>query len=253
MRLLPSLLLVTSALSLAACGGGGGGESLFTGGISNNAIPCPITEVDTTPDKNCLTPPDAPPATPAGPDADGDGVTDKDDKDGTVGSGAGGNNAAMSSGNKAIVLQNFLYDKPNSETALVELGAPGNAASQAAADTLFLSANKPKTVLHTVDTKSANNSKFSVPVAQSEYKAGTQDLDWIGLGHHNINLGTLSVTQSGQIIGVTGGNPVSYSGYPILLSRNGARNVVYDPGDKKYKVATRNTNPDPDNDLGIDG
>jgi C-lobe and N-lobe beta barrels of Tf-binding protein B len=247
MRLIPALMLVTSALSLAACGGGGAGGSLLATGIENNAIACAIPEVDNTLDANCKTIVEVPVVS-TGPDADGDGVTDKDDTDGSTGSGAGGNTESMDTGNKAILLQGFIYDTPTDGTALVALDAPGNASSQAASDALFLGASKPKTIRHRVDAKSANNTKLATAVIQEEYKAGTQDLDWIGLGHHTIDLGNLSITQSRNIIGTNGATVVSYAGYPVLLGKDGARNIVYDPTDKKYKVATRNTNPDPDND-----
>jgi hypothetical protein len=252
MRLVPVLALLTSALSLAACGAGGGagGGLLNANTLANGVGGCPITPVDNNPNNDCNATGGGTPVvvpTPL-PDADGDGIPDKNDTDGSIGSGAGGNNTRIVAGNRAIVLSQFIYDAPTTaNAALAQTLVPATSA-QAYTDGLILSGAPPATLIHYVDTKSKINTEFATPVVQRQYTFGTRDIDWIGLGHHTFNLGTLAPTPMGGIIGTSGGIPVSYMGHPILFDTLGNQNVVFDPIDKKYKTAVRNTNPDPDND-----
>ncbi len=260
MRLVPVLALMTSALSLAACGGGGGGfggSVLGTGVTQSVGVNCPLTPVNNTPDPSCVTGSTGGTPTPTIKDEDGDGIPDvdtdgdgqPDDQDGSTGSGAGGNTSNIVAGNKAIVLMEFAYDKPTSGTAMTAVLRPLSA-GQAGTDASILSNTKPSQLIHYTDTNSTTNSQLATPIAQREYAYGTRDLDWIGLGHHTFDLGTLAPTALGVLMGRDGGGtPVSYYGYPILLDEAGNQNVVFDPVDKKYKYATVNTDPDPDNDV----
>ncbi len=116
MRLYPVLALMTSAFALAACaGGGGGGFGASVLGVSSGVgNSCPITNVDGTPDADCTagnTGGGTPPVVIVDADNDGidDNATDENgdplDNNGTTGSGAGGNIAQLTTGNRTIFMK----------------------------------------------------------------------------------------------------------------------------------------------------
>jgi hypothetical protein len=177
MRIISVLLLMTSACALAACAGGEGG--LSAAGI--------LAEKGTV----CTIPADCPLPTPTGGtgplDSDGDGIPDADEDDGagdgTTGSGAGGNTTSNSTGNRTIALQLFALNKPAAgTTAISQLSSTGYATMQDVEDAI-LSTNKPKKLKFSINTATANNSQWAVPVEMNEDVYGTRDLRWITVGH----------------------------------------------------------------------
>lgn len=248
MRMISVLALASSALALAACAGGGG-DSLSAAGIrADVAGVCGINTSGCIPSTGTGT------TTPIA-DADGDGIPDDQDTDGTTGSGAGGNTTNLSTGNKAVVLQAFKYDTPTSgQTAFASLQDP-SVGTALATKARILSTSKPTSLIHTADTNSANNNKLPTKVTQTEYLTGTRDTNWIGLQHHNFNLGaqvigyggTTATKSDDHLIGTSGGNVVSYDGYPVLSDGAGGL-VVWDRTTANFKTATRNLDPtlDPD-------
>jgi C-lobe and N-lobe beta barrels of Tf-binding protein B len=195
MRLYPVLSLVSSALALAACGGGGGGD--FTSGVASRANVMSVCTIQQT---TCI--PTATGGTPTttAPDADGDGVPDDVDTDGTVGSGAGGNTANAAPGTRTLAIQASKLDKPTTGAtaeAVITSGTTTAAATQAA----ILSVNKPTSLKFDIDTKSATNAQWAVPIEQTEFATGTRDLTWIEFNHVN-----------GPITAVDrNGNPITYN------------------------------------------
>jgi C-lobe and N-lobe beta barrels of Tf-binding protein B len=218
MRLYPVLALMTSAFALAACGGGGGagggfGSSVLgAGGVASGVTnSCPITGVDTTPDKNCTTTGSTTPPTTV-VDTDGDGIPDKTDTDGSGGSGSGGNTTGLTTGNRTLLSKKFLFDEPTTaKTALstVRSSATASAASTTAA---ILSANKPKQLIYAIDTKSASNSEIAVQVAMGEHRNGTRDLRWVTLGHNTFASSGATMVNGAPVLNDLAGNPtVEYS------------------------------------------
>jgi len=120
-----------------------------------------------------------------------------------------------------------------------------------------LSATKPKSLIHSADLNSVNNSKLPTPVTQNEYLSGTRNLNWLTLRHTTFNPGTQTVgfgstTASrldDHLIGTSGGLEISYDGFPILADASGNK-VVWDRTVRSYRLATRNLDPnlDPDDD-----
>jgi hypothetical protein len=179
MRLVPVLALMTSAFALAACAGGDG-ATLSAAGIAAGkpgiCIGLP---------KDCIAKPTGG-GTTSTTDPDGDGIpVDQNgtDGDGTTGSGAGGNTTGHTAGNRTIALQKFVLDKPAAgTTAISQVNSTLYPTFQGAEDAI-MSTNKPKTLKFTVDTKTANNAYWAVPVEMAEDIYGTRDLRWITVGH----------------------------------------------------------------------
>jgi hypothetical protein len=206
MRLYPTLALVSSALALAACGGGGGGLSsgagLTSGAVLDSAAEIRANELNVCGFGNGAC--DVRPTevvTPSIPDKDGDGIPDDQDTDGSVGSGAGGNNTGIAStatGTRTLAIQSSKLDKPAAGTTalsvLTSAATPTRASTQAA----ILSANKPKSLKFAIDTKTAANSQWAVPVEQTEFVEGTRDLMWIEFNHLKQDL-MLRDTRGNQI------------------------------------------------------
>lgn len=234
MRLYPVLALMTSAFALAACGGGGGGfggSVLNAGGVAAGVGNlCPLTGVNNTPDPNCTTNGSGggtPPVTIV--DVDGDGIDDNldsdgdgtpDDNDGNVGGGAGGNSTGLTSGNRSIFLTRNIYDKPTTATSALSTLTSESTTTLAGTTAAILSANKPKKLLFTTDTKSVKNSNLAVAEAQSEFIYGTRDLRWITLGH---------TTATSAVIAAS---VVDKNGNALMISANTGRFVysANDPG-----------------------
>jgi hypothetical protein len=189
MRFIPVLALMSSAISLAACGGGG--DSSGGGTLSVAAMRASVNGVCTIGQTNCI-----PPGTPGTPgtDGDNDGTDNGDDTDGNTGGGAGGNNANITAGNRAIALQKMVWTKPTlaNEIARGQLSS-NETAGMAATEAAIMSANKPKTLRMETDTNAPNNSQFAVPVMMNENVYGTRDLRWIGLGHTNTALNNIVI------------------------------------------------------------
>ncbi len=238
MRLYPVLALMTSAFALAACGGGGGGfgGSVLSSSMSVGNI-CPITPVDTTADPNCtntgtVTPPPPPPVVIV--DVDGDGVDDNldsdgdgtpDDNNGTTGSGAGGNNTQLTSGDRTIFMKQFIYDTPTTPgatSALSQLTSDSSATFGGTVAAILHPVNKPKKLKYAIDTESTSNTNVAVQVEMTESRPGSRELGWLTLGYHNI---------------IT---PMT-SGHPDLLDANGFRTVIYDPIKRKYVYTVTDT------------
>ncbi len=187
MRLVPVLALMTSTFALAACAGGGGG--LTSGGtlsaagmVAGDLATCTVLQNA----DECIPKPAGGTTTPPINDKDGDGIPDPvvgTDTDGNTGSGAGGNATGLSSGNKTIALQSFIYNTPTAPAKALSAITSDKSSTQAAITAEILSTNKPKTVKFQIDTKSPENSQFAVPIQMDEYRSGTRDLTWIKLGH----------------------------------------------------------------------
>jgi hypothetical protein len=195
MRTLTTLLLLTSAISLSACAGGGGG--ITASGISSGVgSSCPLTEVDTNPD--CVTPVGGGgTTTPPVVDSDGDGVPDTGggtDTDGGTGSGAGGNDTGLVTGNKALVMKANVLDKPTTADSALSTLSSDTTADLAATTEAILGNNKPKKLLIRTDTKSAANNNLAVAQIQDEYVYGTRDLRWLWLGHTDATIATIVST-----------------------------------------------------------
>ena len=204
MRALTTLLLLTSAVSLAACGGG---SSLTASGIANGVgNSCPITEVDTNPD--CQTGGTGGGGTTPEPDTDGDGIPDGDDgtdADGDTGSGAGGNTTGLASGNRTIVVKQNVMDQPTSGTVALSTLSLDSTTDLAATTEAILGNNKPKKLLFEADTMSDSNSELAVAEAQSEYVTGTRDFRWIWLGHTNTSVDVIAASVTDK-----NGNPLRW-------------------------------------------
>jgi hypothetical protein len=196
MRLYPVLALVSSALALAACGGGGGSLSSGPNSRVNVLGVCAIQ------DTSCVPSTGGTPTTPSLPDSDGDGVPDDQDNDGGVGSGAGGNTTGTNTGTRTVAIQSSKLDKPTSGPSALAILTSTSTPTQAATEAAILSTNKPKTLKFAIDTKSAANSQWAVPIEQTEYEIGTRDLTWIDLNH-----------TTGAPFNITdeAGNPVTYN------------------------------------------
>lgn len=218
MRLVPVLALMTSAFALAACAGGGGGldgGTLSAAGIvaSNGSSVCTIQQ-----QTNCIAPTTPVVTTPPAPDTDGDGIpdgTDGTDGDGNTGSGAGGNATGLTTGNRTIALQGFIYDTPTESSSALSILRSTNSPTQAEITAEILSANKPTNLKFQIDTKSSNNKQWAVPVRINEFRSGTRDLSWIKLGH--------------TVGGIT--TP------PPLLNPLG-NTVTWDSNDNRYETAS---------------
>ncbi len=219
MRLVPVLALMTSAFALAACAGGGGG--LGGGGTlsaasmvaSNGNGVCTVQQTSA----DCI-PVTTPVVTPTLPDSDGDGVpdgTDGTDGDGDNGSGAGGNATGLSAGNRTIALQGFIYDTPVAPDTALSVLTSTTSTTQPAITAAILSATKPTNLKFEIDTKSAKNSQWAVPIQMDEFRSGTRDLSWIKLGH--------------TVGGIT---------TPPVLNGFALGPLTYDPIDKRYETAT---------------
>jgi hypothetical protein len=199
MRIVSVLLLMTSACALAACAGGGAGGGLSAAGtLANSYGVCSI-------DQDCYIPPNNPPATPS-TDQDGDGIPDgKDgDGDGTTGSGAGGNTPLSAPGNKTVALQLFALNKADpGQTAVARLSSTSYANMLAVEDAI-VSANKPKSLKFSIDTKNAKNSQWAVPLEMKENVYGSRDLRWIPLGHTTTAWASYNINDRN-------GNPILYN------------------------------------------
>jgi hypothetical protein len=215
MRIASSLLLVTSALTLAACasGGTGSGASLS---VADGLTVCPITQVDTTPDPTCVDPGPAP--DPTDPDGDGDPI-DPDtgvDGDGNTGSGAGGNTASITSGDRTIALQRSVYDPTSSTAPALSNLTSDLSTTHAGTVAAILSPTKPKRLRFRIDTKTDKNSQWAVPVDMTEYRSGSRDISFIAHNHFNTAV------------------PMA-NGYPSLLDPNGNRTVEWNPTRGRYE------------------
>ncbi len=174
MRLYPALALMSSAFALAACGGGGG--------LSDPSVRAQTLDVCYINNTSCDAPPK--PVTPAAAlDSDGDGIPDSLDTDGSVGSGGGGNNTGTSSGTRTIAIQASKLDKPTTGKTALSLLTSALTPTHTATEAAILSANKPKSMKFSIDTKSASNTNWAVPIEQKEYVYGTRDLAWIMHNH----------------------------------------------------------------------
>lgn len=200
MRIIPVLLLMTSACALAACAGGGGSGAGF---LAEKAGVCGI-------DENCPLPPEENTGSTTPLDSDGDGIPDSEEDDGagdgTTGSGAGGNTTTEVKGNKTIALQLFALNKatvPGTTTAISQLSSTGYADMQAVEDAI-MSTNKPKKLKFTINTNNpANNSQWAVPVEMNEDVYSTRDLRWIPIGH-------VKASFAAHTIHDHDGNPIQY-------------------------------------------
>ncbi len=180
MRLVSVLAVMTSAFALAACGGGGssfltGGGTLSSAGIvaSNGLNVCGVNQVGCIP---IVTPPaTTPPADPAT----------------TTGSAVGGNtttNVAGIKANKTIAIQAFDLDAPTDpKTPAISQITSSLTPTFAATEAALMSNTKPKSLKFVINTNSASNGNWAVPVEMEEHVVGTRDLRWIYHGHTTID------------------------------------------------------------------
>jgi C-lobe and N-lobe beta barrels of Tf-binding protein B len=204
MRLYPVMALVSSAFALAACGGGGGGLSSGVASRANALNVCAINDTSCAPGNTGGTP-----TTPAVPDTDGDGIPDNVDTDGGVGSGAGGNTPGITTGNRTLAIASSKLDTPNPGATALAVLTSSTTPTQAATEAAILSTNKPKSLKFAINTNSATNSQWAVPIEQTESLRGTRDLTWIEFRH--ISNAALPKDGFGNpIIVDPNGNPVTY-------------------------------------------
>jgi C-lobe and N-lobe beta barrels of Tf-binding protein B len=178
MRLSPTLALLTSAFALAACAGGGGSSSPLS--RANTLSVCAINDPSCIPAKPVSTAAVAPL-----PDADGDGIPDSLDKDGSVGSGAGGNTTGLTSGNRTYAIQASKLSKPTvaGQDSAISLITSSTTPTQADTEAAILSIKKPKSLRFEINTMADNNSQWAVPAEMNEYAPGTRDITWAQFRH----------------------------------------------------------------------
>jgi C-lobe and N-lobe beta barrels of Tf-binding protein B len=214
MRLYPVMALVSSAFALAACGGGGGGGGGLSSGVASRAN---VLNVCSLLDTSCVPgTPTGTPTTPPVPDSDGDGIPDNLDTDGGVGSGAGGNTTVTPTGTRTLAIATSKLVTPTSGPTALAVLTSATTPTQAATEAAILSATKPKSLKFAIDTKSATNSQWAVPIEQTEFVRGTRDLTWIEFRHIS-----------------TAALPKDAAGNPIILDPNG-NPVTYDPGRRAF-------------------
>ncbi|MCA0433060.1 MAG: transferrin-binding protein-like solute binding protein [Proteobacteria bacterium] len=163
MRGVSVVALMACAVSLAGCGGGGGDALDLAGNLEVCGLNCPPTNGGNNGGGG---------NTDNGGDSDGDGVGDDDDTDGNTGSGAGGNDTSLSSGNTTIVLESSKYQKPTSGSSLSVMSG-GSGMNNAATTAAILSGSKPTKMMMQVDTKTATNGSWAIPVYMDEYILGS--------------------------------------------------------------------------------
>jgi C-lobe and N-lobe beta barrels of Tf-binding protein B len=128
----------------------------------------------------------------------------------TTGSAVGGNTTTNVAGiktNKTIAIQAFDLDTPtDANTPAMSQITSALTPTFAATEAALMSNTKPKSLKFVINTNSASNGNWAVPVEMEEYAVGTRDLRWIYHGHTTIDF----TNPAAYSILDTNGNPVRF-------------------------------------------
>jgi hypothetical protein len=150
MRIASATAIIASALALAACGGGSMPDGMGTLSLACG-LDCDLTTDDTS-GGGTTVPATIDPGT--------------DDPTGTQGGNT--TNVSPTTGDATLVLENGQLKTPTAGTSLSMLSAT---------NAQILGATKPTKLKFSVDTNTATNGQWLVPVEMNEYQAGTNQVD----------------------------------------------------------------------------